>query len=80
MEKKTLKPQKLYNLQQWRSFEEMIDGEVTKVTRLQKTLLYNVPYSMADGMMRRAMISPSLPGTFYKIPENNPQPKQQLQS
>lgn len=64
------KPIELHNLEQWRSYEEMVDGEIKKVVRLEKTLLYNVPYAMANGIMRKAMNAPQLPGTFWKIPKN----------
>lgn len=67
----------LFNLEEWNSHEEMIDGEMKKVERKVRTVLYNVPYAMANGMRKRVEIAPHLPGTFYKIPENvKPENKQ----
>jgi hypothetical protein len=72
MKTATLSSQSLHDLQQFISEVEVIDGVPTQRARKTNTVLSNVPYQMCAGMKRKLETGRYMPGTFWKIVENNP--------
>ena len=63
---KRLKSTKLFNLVEYRSYNELINGKLKKVHRAYKTHLYAKPYQLCKGIKKQL----EKPSIFFKILPN----------